>query len=274
MAALTLQQVDQIIDGIEHGRNLKQIEKALKVDVVEFLRLTQADEAVSLRYNTALAISSFALSAEMTELLRLNVENPVDNTKNVALKLYMERLKHEMESRNPAIFSGKAPITQITPVQIVTLLDMGGQQTLEGVYNLTSEINGEIDASKANLEVEPPGQYTTGEEIPAGNDGLRALPQPQQAPKEGQSEDIPPWEDFEDVGSDESLLQEAKLQDQDAQRASSTRTVRQNRKAKAVKPQKRSKAAGKNSPRGQIRYIQGVASGESGMGKRIHEEVA
>lgn len=146
--SLTPSQIDEILDGIARGRSLKRIESALGVDAGAFLRLTQVDEDIAIKFREARELSTYAIESDIDELVRANDENPVNAAKNAALKLRVDYLTRLLEARNPEVFSGKAPISSTVPIKITTLLDLGGPRQIEGVYALTAEVTKEIDASQ------------------------------------------------------------------------------------------------------------------------------
>jgi hypothetical protein len=170
--------IEEILRGIRAGRSLKQIEEALGVSAVDFLEATAADEGLNIRFKAAQAISAYSLGAELMQLARENYEAPQSAVKNNALKLYMDVLQKEMDARNPAVFSGKAPINVSVPIQITTTLDMGGQKTIEGVYDLTASVVHDLETEKLPISAGEATGSEPGRVVGAGAEDIGVLEAP------------------------------------------------------------------------------------------------
>lgn len=174
---------DELMRGIFLGRTLHDLEKQAGAPLEDILLELKHDEEAFLDFKAAREWGAFIQDSEITTKLRENAENPESAIKTNALKLYADHLRWSMERANPTHFSNKIDLSAVIPVKINTVLDLGGHQQLENVYDLTATIpierkEDEISDSEFNLletsARTPPSGSPFNETIAAMLDGKTA----------------------------------------------------------------------------------------------------
>ncbi len=136
LPTLSKQQISDALRGIMLGRTLHQLEMEGGISMEAFLQAVQVDEETALAFKVAREFSSYVLEDDITTQLRANADNPSSAIKTNALKAWADHAHKQLDARNPAIFSGKASLTNTVPVQIITTLDLNSVKRSDDIYTL------------------------------------------------------------------------------------------------------------------------------------------
>ena len=155
-----------LFEGILLGRTLHDLEKQAGASIEELLLAVRSDEDALLDFKAAREWGTYVQESELTTRLRENADNPQSAVKTNALKLYADHMHWAMERANPGVFSGKADLTAVVPVQFVTTLDLNAVKKLENVYDIEATIpvnaalqdlnDSEFELLEASIREAPP----------------------------------------------------------------------------------------------------------------------
>ncbi len=121
----------KIVEHIAEGRTLKDIcdnDDGMPARQT-FHRWVSATPELRKAYTAARELSAYAMEEEALDLGRELRKNPGTPQRVRAHEVSMNQLRWSAAKRNAGVFSEKANVSLVVPIQINTTLDMGGEAT-------------------------------------------------------------------------------------------------------------------------------------------------
>ena len=143
-----------VCEAVAFGRELAEIERDPSFPPKDlFLHWVMSDPPLALAFARAREMSAFALEDAALYLLRTKMENGKELTTAEirAVDLYVQQVRWSATKRNPQVFSDKASVQVVVPIQINTSLDLGkgaesqGTSEFPKIYDLRSEVVQEVE---------------------------------------------------------------------------------------------------------------------------------
>lgn len=115
----------------------------------QFLGWVMRYSELNLLYSKAREVSAFALEDEALAKLKALCKEPGSPQKVSAFKALVEQMRWSAAKRNPQVFSDKAAMNVVVPIQITTSLDMGGGSSIgtkefPNIYDMKAAVTQEV----------------------------------------------------------------------------------------------------------------------------------
>ena len=133
----------KICEGVAKGETLLDICKAPGMPHrASFYRWGMLYKDVAVSFQAARELSAQALEEEALGLAReLSGKNDFTTVKVRAIDIALQQLRWSATRRDPSKYGQKAKETITVPIQIITTLDLGGDnRDSQGIYTITAEV--------------------------------------------------------------------------------------------------------------------------------------